>query len=625
MDELQDYYAILDVPRDAPEVDIRRAFRHKAKKLHPDSQAAGEVNPDLSEEFRLLTEAYDTLKDPARRQAYDVELAQHRRLTAPSEGKQGGAFIKGLAAGLIIAVLAVGAKVYIDRASLKGNASKSQESLRSAKLPVSESANRQSQGAEPTDGLSALAPGPNSSAAAEDNSEQKEMTERDSALASKSFTPSPVPEGQAPSTMGQPSQEAPEVAATPNSTVVVRTPTPEGQGAAVNHPAAVKSPHTPAGAFAASIASLETELNTGGASGVAAHRLMSLVNASISLDELTAGAAVAKRADTQNLINSRIAALREASPASSSSSEPVTGVAPPPKPAAKPGTIEIAVGFGGHGRIVYLTPGQGLTEGFSDCSGCPEMAVIPSGQTTIGSRPESTGFRPEEAPAHKVSIRKPLGVSKHWITGGEWRTCVEAGACRPTLSSFLAAGSEVPVTRVSWYDAISYVEWLSGLTGHRYRLLSEAEWEYAAQAQGHRGADLSLKQDQSGVKPLPEFGMLRFGSRLRHLGASKANGWGLYAMPGGVLEWVEDCWHPNYTQAPADGSAWRASAGGDCSYRVVRGGFPAGVETDDRRAIARAREFTDARAPTLGFRVAREIAPAAKTALGGAPVPPRGN
>jgi formylglycine-generating enzyme required for sulfatase activity len=78
-------------------------------------------------------------------------------------------------------------------------------------------------------------------------------------------------------------------------------------------------------------------------------------------------------------------------------------------------------------------------------------------------------------------------------------------------------------------------------------------------------------------------------------------------MRGSTMEWVEDCWHPSYNQAPTDGSAWLSVAGGDCSYRMVRGGF-IGTDWARQRLTTRAREFADMRAPGLGFRVAREIA-----------------
>jgi formylglycine-generating enzyme required for sulfatase activity len=88
------------------------------------------------------------------------------------------------------------------------------------------------------------------------------------------------------------------------------------------------------------------------------------------------------------------------------------------------------------------------------------------------------------------------------------------------------------------------------------------------------------------------------------LSGAGLNSWGIQS--GSVLEWVEDCWHPNYDLAPSDGGSWLSAAGGDCAYRVVRGAAKSGGAFGSRPS-ARAREFADTSSPTLGFRVAREI------------------
>src|SRR5262249_55212925 len=181
-----------------------------------------------------------------------------------------------------------------------------------------------------------------------------------------------------------------------------------------------------------------------------------------------------------------------------------------------------------------------------------------------------------------------------------------------------SAGPGVPATRVSWFDAKDYAEWLSRVTRHRYRLLSEAEWEYAAQAGTAREAGAEAKGDNP-HGPLSDFGFSRLSGGTKRWMAAKPNAWGLLGLPGGVLEWVEDCWHPAYAQAPSDGTAWLSGAGGDCAYRVVRGTELPRADPGRRRFTARAREFADASSPGLGFRVAREIPVPAKTALGTLP------
>jgi formylglycine-generating enzyme required for sulfatase activity len=264
--------------------------------------------------------------------------------------------------------------------------------------------------------------------------------------------------------------------------------------------------------------------------------------------------------------------------------------------------LEVAVGLLNNEKLLRLTPGKGQTESFSDCPSCPEMVLIPSGQGIMGSRPESDGYRSEEAPPHRIRVDKPFAVSKEAISASNWRACVDAGVCRLTLSSLLAVGPRVAATRISWFDARSYVEWLTQTTGWRYRLLSEAEWEYVAKATVRKEADASRNRTVSdAAKETPQvFPRVRFD----YFSGAGLNAWGI--QRGSVLEWVEDCWHTNYELAPADGASWLSAAGGDCAYRVVRGAAKSGGAFGSR-PTARAREFADTNSPTLGFRVAREI------------------
>jgi formylglycine-generating enzyme required for sulfatase activity len=283
---------------------------------------------------------------------------------------------------------------------------------------------------------------------------------------------------------------------------------------------------------------------------------------------------------------------------------------------AEGGVIEVAAGPITNENILRLSLANGRAESFTDCANCPQMVLIPGGQVVMGSRPLSDGYRAEEGPAHRIHIRKPFAISKYGISAGNWRACVEAGACRPALSSLLAMGPRVPITRVSWFDAKSYVQWLSQATGRRYRLLSEAEWEFAARTGPGRGppSEAAVRADSAAFETR-DAGALAFRARLGRADGVPSNGWGINDLGANFLEWVEDCWHPNYNQAPSDASAWLSGAGGDCAYRVVRGSTGLGLEYGGRRPTVRAREFADSRAPTLGFRVAREIPAPAKTAL----------
>jgi formylglycine-generating enzyme required for sulfatase activity/curved DNA-binding protein CbpA len=598
MDVDQDFYAVLGVPRDAPDAAIRQAFRARAKELHPDSKLAPDHEAD-GEDFRLLTEAYETLKDPFRRRTYDDELIRNRQVAALGGERSSHAFAKGLGMGLFVAVIAIAGMIYANRAAFRFDSFKNQESLRLPKddrLAVTE----------------ALKLGPR---AFDDDGMAGGLNRPAAADGGETGVPAPaMPAAQPLESQGfveQPPAGAGEAdGATMQQPALAQSPAATG-----DRPQTIILPkrgQAQPSAFAAAVLSLEGTLASEGNS-VAAYRLTTLVNSSTAISELVEAASVARQPGTQDLISARIAALREEQALSTGGAPGLSDSGAATRPRPKAGAFEIAVGPRARETILHLTPGNGLSESFSDCLDCPEMVVIPGGQAVMGSRPEGAGFRPEEAPAHRIAIKKPIAISKHWVTAGNWRACVEAGVCRPTISSFLAAGSEVPATRVSWFDSKAYVDWLSQTTGRHYRLLSEAEWEYAAQAQGHHGAGSPLGQDAATRKAASDFGILRFG-KYKHLGGAKPNVWGLHAIPGNALEWVEDCWHPNYTQAPADGSPWLAAAGGDCAYRMVRGGAAPGGEFEERRIAVRAREFADARSPTLGFRVARELSAPAKAA-----------
>lgn len=241
--------------------------------------------------------------------------------------------------------------------------------------------------------------------------------------------------------------------------------------------------------------------------------------------------------------------LRKGSPKTASPTPgrpPVTEVAPSPPPVApQPAAV----------------PGK-LTE-FSDCVDCPQMVSLPAGAFVMGDK---QGDRSEQ-PTHRVTISKPFAIGKFEVTVGQWNACVKGGGCnfRPEK-----AGREenLPVRDISWADAKEYVAWLSRKTGADYRLPTEAEWEYAA-----RGGTSSrywwgdrFEREKSNCK---NCGGAWDSDLPSQVGSFAANPFGLYDMNGSVWEWVEDCWHKNYSGAPSDGSAWGSP---NCRVRVLRGG-----------------------------------------------------
>ncbi|WP_081851452.1 SUMF1/EgtB/PvdO family nonheme iron enzyme [Bradyrhizobium sp. URHD0069] len=244
-------------------------------------------------------------------------------------------------------------------------------------------------------------------------------------------------------------------------------------------------------------------------------------------------------------------------------------------------------------------------DSFRECAkDCPEMVVVPAGEFMMGSAANERDHYGNEDPLHRVTMARPLAVSKFEVTFEQWDACVAIGACAHVPDSNMGRGTQ-PVINVSWNNVQQYVVWISTMTGRPYRLLSEAEWEYAARA----GTTTAFSWgDEIGKNNADCNGC---GSewdsrRTAPVGSFAPNQFGLYDMHGNVWEWVEDCLHTNYEGAPKDGSAWIAQ--GDCNHRVVRGGSWAGYPVGLRSAL-RFWYSADDHGNDLGFRVARTLAP----------------
>ena len=240
-----------------------------------------------------------------------------------------------------------------------------------------------------------------------------------------------------------------------------------------------------------------------------------------------------------------------------------------------------------------------------DCEECPQMAVIPAGSFEMGSpdgeKDREKDRETDEGPMRLVKIESSLAVGKYEVTFREWDACVKGGGCRDYRPNANGWGrGDRPVINVSWNDARAYVRWLGEETGREYRLLSEAEWEYAARA-GTRtrysfGDDITHEMANyldSGHK------------KTVSVGSYKANGFGLYDMHGNVWEWVQDCWNDSYRGAPSNGDAWER---GDCSRRVLRGGSWY-VGSGHLRSAVRDGKGFGFRFSNGGFRVARTLKP----------------
>jgi formylglycine-generating enzyme required for sulfatase activity len=200
-----------------------------------------------------------------------------------------------------------------------------------------------------------------------------------------------------------------------------------------------------------------------------------------------------------------------------------------------------------------------------DCPQCPEMVTIPTGQFIMGSyssnKPESDYEKPQhnnEKPQHLVKLRG-FDIGKYAVTQEQWLAVM---GYNPSNNK----GESLPVENISWDDAQLFVQKLSQITKKKYRLPSEAEWEYAAKA--GTTSDYFWGDDE---KLTGEYAWYSENSngKTQAVGLKKPNQFELFDMVGNVYQWTQDCWNVEYVSAPVDGSAWET---GECSLRVLRGG-----------------------------------------------------
>jgi formylglycine-generating enzyme required for sulfatase activity len=281
-------------------------------------------------------------------------------------------------------------------------------------------------------------------------------------------------------------------------------------------------------------------------------------------------------------------------------------------------------------RASVVAPAPGTV--IRDCPTCPSMVVLPAGRFKQGSS-RAEGGSSFEMPAHWVIIGRPLGMSLNVVTvqefqqfiaatgrdmqgcdtyDGEWKSRPDSSWKSP---GFAQTGTH-PVTCVSWDDAQAYARWLSGKTGHQFRLPSASEWEYAARSGGEAvlpwGANAAAAcananvADASAAQRYPGWTVFACNDGYVYtapVGSFKANSFGLNDMLGNVFQWTEDCWHADYAGAPIDGSALNT---GDCSEHELRGGSwfstPAYVRANYRNHFA-----AGYRTSSAGIRLVKDI------------------
>jgi formylglycine-generating enzyme required for sulfatase activity len=301
--------------------------------------------------------------------------------------------------------------------------------------------------------------------------------------------------------------------------------------------------------------------------------------------------------------------------------------------------IDLAVHYG------LYAPGQVFTDALANGGRGPQMAVVPHGAFTMGAPEGEVDASDYERPAHPIRFERGFGMAIREITVGEFRRFIAATGHRTRAarrgfsmvydersgnfvrrsgvdwhSDYLGrpADDGLPVLHVSARDAQAYAEWLAAQTGQRYRLPSEAEFEYALRA-GSRGrypwgegepprrvanTTGALDRSPAGRTWANAFGGYGDGYwGPAPVGRMEPNAWGLHDLAGNVSEWVADCWHDGYRRAPGDGSAW---VNPGCRDQVIRGGSWASSPAQTRSAW-RAPANVDTTNARLGFRVVRDL------------------
>ncbi len=241
--------------------------------------------------------------------------------------------------------------------------------------------------------------------------------------------------------------------------------------------------------------------------------------------------------------------------------------------------------------------GTAIGSAFHDCADCPEMVVVGPGSFIMGQY----GVR-RSSPPHQVTIGRGFSIGRYDVTFDEYDACVADHGCQGPTRDYGWGRGRRPVVDISWDDAVVYAAWLSHRTGRRYRLPSEAEYEYAMRA-GSTDAFWFGNDIGRNAANCNGCGSAWDNRMTAPVGSFAPNAFGIYDAVGNISRWVQDQWHANYDGAPTDGSVW---ANGDPLRRVIRGGSwfngPDFLHSAYRNA-----DTSRVRNGKIGFRIARDL------------------
>jgi len=284
---------------------------------------------------------------------------------------------------------------------------------------------------------------------------------------------------------------------------------------------------------------------------------------------------------------------------------------------------------------------------FQDCQSCPVMVEIPSGAVYIGSHEDEIDRKRGERPRVEATIDKAFAIGQTEVTLGQYRIFVEETQHLSVVAKYkgqvltgcnyfdgksygyiaahdwnnpgYAQREDAPVVCVSWSDASAYTDWLSQKTGRTYRVPSSVEFEYASRAgstapwfwgtDSEKACEYANIGDRTFARQYPDRPSFPCDDGYVYtssVGKFKPNAFGLYDMVGNAWEWTDDCFHQDLTDAPINGTPWREEDGGECIFRIPKGGsWISGIAWS--RAAVRSRDGAHYKSFMLGFRVAAEI------------------